>query len=386
MLLWIEENRISGNSAFESALSSNRFTCWETMDRIQNTISDSSTLAKAFLRHLVVPALMLLFILIFGTVGFLIIGDGKWGLFDCAYMTSITLTTVGYGEVLDDFGTNGRSFAMVLMWLGMGVTLYAVSTITGFVVEKNLSRILKERKMERRIAALRNHFIVCGAGKTGFNVLNEMIASRRPCVVIEVRPERLEWMRKQFEDIYFIQGDATEEEVLQRAGIRRASGLLATLEDDSHNLLITVQARYINPNLKIVTRCQENNLTDKFYRAGANYVVNPAFIGGMRMASEMVRPHVVSFLDRMLRSKDQTVRVEETTICEGSPWAGRTLRDLDVHRKTGLIPIAIKSPEDDDFHYNPAPDSVLTPGTVMIVIGTPDQIAELEQYCTEDGR
>jgi voltage-gated potassium channel len=348
--------------------------------------SQHSTLATALTRELlerlIRPVLMVVFVFLFGTIGFLLVGGGKWSLFDCAYMTSITLTTVGYGETLEGMGDNARLFAMVLMWTGMGVTLYAVSTITGFVVEQNLTRILRERKMEKRIAAMKNHFIVCGMGKTGFNVLKELIESKRPCVVIEIKPERIEWIHKQFQNLHFIQGDATEEEVLKRAGIERASGILAALGEDSHNLLITVQARYVNPATKIVARCHENNLADKFYRAGANYVVNPAFIGGMRMASEMVRPNVVSFLDRMLRGKDKTVRVEEVEICEGSPWMGQRLADVEMREKTGLVPISIKNPEDDDFRYNPSRDEILKVGTVMIVIGNPEQIAGLRRFCS----
>jgi voltage-gated potassium channel len=339
---------------------------------------------RAFLHQLVFPALLLFIVFVFGTLGFFILGAGKWSLFDCAYMTSITLTTVGYGEILQDFDTNtgGRFFAMILMWSGMGVALYAVSTITGFVVEQRFSRILRERKMEKSIAALKNHFIVCGGGNTAINVLREMIASKQPCVAIELKSERLEWIAAQFQGLYYIQGDATDEEVLLRAGIERASGLLAVLAEDSHNLLITVQARYVNPEIKIVARCHGNNLIDKFYRAGANYVVNPSFIGGMRMASEMIRPHVVSFLDRMLRVGG-AMRVEEVTIGEGSPWVGRSLREMDIQGNTGLIPVSLRHPGDPEFTYNPSLDEVLTAKTVIVVIGNPEQLSNLRRFCAE---
>ena len=160
--------------------------------------SSKHALHRAFLQQLVFPAVLLLFVFLFGTFGFFILGDGKWTLFDCAYMTSITLTTVGYGEILEDFGTNGRILAMVLMWAGMGVALYAVSSITAFVVERKFSRILRERKMEKRIAALKDHFIVCGGGHTGVNVLRELMTSKRSCVYIEIKPERIEWIGNQF--------------------------------------------------------------------------------------------------------------------------------------------------------------------------------------------
>jgi voltage-gated potassium channel len=158
--------------------------------------------------------------------------------------------------------------------------------------------------------------------------------------------------------------------------------VLAVLEEDGHNLLITVQARYSNPEIKIVARCHENNLADKFYRAGANYVVNPSFIGGMRMASEMIRPHAVSFLDRMLRGND-AIRVEEVTIGEGSPWIGHSLREIDIQRRTGLIPVSLKRPEDPDFTYNPSQDEVLTPQSVIVVIGNPEQVSNLRRLCAE---
>ncbi len=338
---------------------------------------------RAVLHQLIVPAALLLIVFIFGTLGFFFLGGGKWTLFDCAYMTSITLTTVGYGEILEDFGRDGRFFAMILMWSGMGVALYAVSTITGFVVERKFSRILRERKMEKSIAALKNHFIVCGAGHTGVNVLRELIASKRPCVCIELKPERIERIAGLFQGLYYIQGDATDEDVLLRAGIERATGVLAVLEEDSHNLLITVQARYVNPEIKIVARCHENRLADKLYRAGANYVVNPPFIGGMRMASEMIRPHVVSFLDRMLRGSGAT-RVEEVTIGERSSWIGRSLGEIDIQGRTGLMPVSIKHPEDPEFTYNPSRDEVLRRHSVLVVIGNPEQVSSLRRFCAEE--
>ncbi len=346
------------------------------------SLASEFPLTTEFLQRLVVPVVMVMCAFLFGTIGFYIIGDGRWTAFDCAYMTSITLTTVGYGEVLDQIGTSGRLFAMVLMWSGMGVTLYAVSAITAFVVERNLTRLLKERKMEKRIASLKNHIIVCGAGKTGFNVLRELHATKHPCVVIEENAERVEWIRTHYEEFYYLHGDATEEEVLKKAGIEKAAGIVAVLNDDSRNLLITVQARFVNPNIKIVARCEENTLADKFYRAGANYVVNPALIGGLRMASEMVRPNVVSFLDRMLRGKKQAFRVEEVVVSEKCPFVGSTLKEIDIYGKTGLVPISVKQPDEEEFHYNPRPEEPIKAHTVIIIIGSPEQVAALKNLCS----
>jgi voltage-gated potassium channel len=341
-------------------------------------------LATELLERLILPLFLVTSIFLFGTLGYFIIGEGRWSMLDCAYMTSITLTTVGYGEVLDQMGSGARTFTMVLMWAGMGVTLYAVSTVTAFVVEKNFTRLLKERRMEKRIATMRGHIIICGAGRTGFNVINELYVTKHPCVVIEGNPERIEWIQTQFKDLCLLRGDATEEAILKRAGIERAAGVVATLNDDSHNLLITVQARYINHKIKIVARCDENNRADKFYRAGADYVVNPTFIGGMRMASQMIRPNVVAFLDRMLRGQDPSTRVEEAVVAESSPWVGLTLREIDMYNLTGLTPVALRHPGQEDFSYNPSPDERLRPQSVIVVIGTTTQIATLRQYCTVD--
>ncbi|MFP5214111.1 MAG: potassium channel family protein, partial [Acidobacteriota bacterium] len=163
------------------------------------------------LERLVTPFLMVFGAFLFGTGGFWIIGDGRWPLLECAYMTSITLTTVGYGEVLEQMGSHGRVFAMFLMWSGMGVTLYAVSSITAFIVEKDFRRLLREQRMEKRIAGLRDHIIVCGAGKTGFNIVKELHTTKCPCVVIEGNLERLEVIEQNFKGLYYLRGDATDE-------------------------------------------------------------------------------------------------------------------------------------------------------------------------------
>lgn len=324
---------------------------------------------------------MVLSTFVLGTVGFMLIGEGQWSFFDCAYMTSITLTTVGYGEVLEQMGRNARLFAMVVMWVGMGVTLYAVSTVTAFLIENDFWRIYREKKMERKIAALRGHIIVCGAGMTGYNVVKELHTTRHSCVIIDENADRLAHIQQDFHDVHCMCGDATEEKTLLRAGIENAKGIMAILNEDSHNLLIIVQARYVNPAVKIVARCNELSLGDKFYRAGANYVVSPTFIGGMRMASEMIRPNVVSFLDRMLRGQHYDVRVEEARVEAGSHLEGLMIRQADVYGRTGLAPLAVKKADEEEFRYNPAPDERLEAGTVIIVIGSPTQVEKLRKLC-----
>lgn len=342
-------------------------------------------LAGDLLASLRLPLSLLAGVFGLGTAGFWLIGEGHWGWLDCAYMVSITLTGVGYGEILDPMTPGARLFAMALMWSGVGVVLYAVSTVTAFVVESRVSEIFKERKMEARLREMRGHTIVCGAGQVGRHVMAEISATGREVAVIDDDPARADWVRENLPRAGVVLGDATEEEVLAQAGLARAAGIVAALRDDSRNMLITVQARFANPGVKIGARCSQNNLVDKFYRAGADYVVNPDFIGGMRIASEMIRPQVVGFLDRMLRGKDPTVRVEEVTVAAGSALAGRGLGEARLLERTGLAPIAVKPAQGGEFIYNPAPALTLEAGAVLIVIGGPGQTVLLRDLCSGPG-
>ena len=335
-------------------------------------------LAEEFARRLRYPALALVVVFVFGTVGFYLLGGEGGGWLESAYMTSITLTTVGYGEIFE-LGRAGRIFAMMVMWFGVAGMLYATATATAFIVEKDLGRLLRERRMEQRISKMENHYIVCGAGETGSHIIRELYATKQSCVVIELDPARAQWLSERFEDLPILRGDATEEDVLIRAGIERAQGIFAVLSDDGQNMLITVLARFISREIKIVSQCRDNSLANKFYRAGASYVVNPMFIGGMRMASEMIRPQVVTFLDRMLRGQS-VMRVEEVRVGAHSALVGKTLQEADIYSRTGLTPLALEIPERETV-FNPAPGTTLEAGAVIIVIGNPDQVAALRAYC-----
>jgi voltage-gated potassium channel len=338
-------------------------------------------LAVEVLRRLRLPFSLLAGSMAAGTTGFRFIGEGRWTWLDCAYMTSITLTTVGFGEILEPMTPGARFFAMALMWVGMGVTLYAISAVTAFIVEQHLTNFFKERKMEIALRQLSGHFIVCGAGQVGRHVAVEIVTSGRRVVMVDDDPARLAALAETSPDLLTVLGDATEEEGLKKVGLARAKGMVAVLRDDSQNMLVTVQARYVNPKLTICTRCRHENLAEKFYRAGADYVVNPDFIGGMRIASQIIRPQVVSFLDRMLKSKVNGTRVEEVTIREGSPLLGRTLAQANLRERTGLAPVALRRTGDADFVYNPRPEEELTLGSVLIVIADPEQAARMRSLC-----
>jgi voltage-gated potassium channel len=270
---------------------------------------------------------------------------------------------------------------MALMWLGMGVTLYAVSTVTAFIVEQRLTNFFRERKMDITLRQISGHVIVCGAGQVGFHVAGELVTSGRIAVVVDDDAERLNLLTQAYPGLLTVKGDATEESVLRKVGLERAEGMIAVLREDSQNMLLTVEARYANPGLKICARCQHNNLVEKFYRAGADYVVNPDFIGGMRIASQMIRPQVVNFLDRMLRGKEPGTRVEEVALSEGATLAGLTIAQARLRERTGLVLLALKRPDQDEFLYNPGPEEILVPGSMLIVIANPRQAEELRGLC-----
>lgn len=324
------------------------------------------------------PTIAVAVVFLYGTIGLYVLGDGQWSLLDTAFFTTITLTTVGYGDTLDVHKDPALlTFTLTLLWVGMLVTLYAVSSITAFLIEQYLSKFFKERKMLTKIAALKDHYIICGAGSTGVHVIEEFHQTKRPFVVVDTDRERLEHLSGRFEGMLWLAEDAMEEETLLVAGIERAAGVVCGLHDDSQNMLLTVVcATEGNQKLRIISKCIDHDLIDKFKRAGASSVVSPNFIGGLRMASEMVRPHVVNFLDKMLRQSG-AARFEECIITEDGQLAGKTLRDSKIMEKTGLRIVAISTDGGTHYDFNPHPDHKLQPDQVCIVIGEADRVAKI---------
>jgi len=333
------------------------------------------------LKRLAQPFLLLLAVFLAGTAGYMIIGvfEGKnWALIDCALMTSITLTTVGYGDHLGATELfSGKIYTMFLIVAGMGTTLYSVSAMTAFIVEGNMGRIFKEERVENQIERLSGHTIICGVGETGMHVIEEHISVDKPFVCIDANLERLERMSAEHPDLLYVHGDATDEELLERAGVQRASGLVAALSTDKDNLYLLVTARYMCPDLYIVAKCLDHDARGKFNAAGATHVVSPTFIGGMRLASQVLRPHVVDFLDGMLRGQG-AARVSECVVEEGSEIAGQTIAETRINQRVGLLIVAMRPSGEHGFVYSPSGDTTLLPGSVIVVIGPTERISQLE--------
>lgn len=309
---------------------------------------------------------LLCFILFIGVIGYHLIE--RWSLFDALYMTVITLATVGYGET-HPLSATGRVFTMFLILGGMGMILYGVSRITSFIVEGEMSGILRRRRMNRTISHLSNHYIVCGWGNTGYYAVEELHRTRRPFVVVEKDPLKVKQLVEK--EMMYVEGDATSDATLLAAGIQRAAGLISTLQTDRDNMFVVITARGLNPTFSIVSKIDDIASRDKFLRGGANVVISSDFIGGLRMVSELVRPGATSFLDTMLRD-NSALRVEDVQVGHHSKFIKKPLSSCDAFAKAGVLLVSIK--QGDSFQFNPPPETVLDGGDTLVVIGNPEQL------------
>ncbi len=324
-------------------------------------------------KRLVITFLALVIVFICGSVGFMVI-EG-WTFLDASYMTVITLTTVGFSEV-NTLSSGGRVFTMVLIVVGMGILLYGVSSVTAFIVEGQLMNIIRRTRMDRNISKLNDHYVICGAGMVGKYVIEEFIRTGRSFVVVEKDDENIKKVKDKF---LWVEGDASEDSVLLNAGINRAKGLITVLPEDKDNLFVVLTARELNPRLKIVSKATEEESIHKLKKAGADHIVSTNFIGGMRIASEMLRPAVTTFLDTMLREKGDSLRIEEVAVPADSKMAGLTLGEVEVPRKTGLIVIAVKDNKNDKYLYNPHSSQKLNENDSLIVLGSVSQVNKLRE-------
>ncbi|MBW2277405.1 MAG: TrkA family potassium uptake protein, partial [Deltaproteobacteria bacterium] len=241
--------------------------------------------------------------------------------------------------------------------------------------------------MQKTIDQLSDHVIVCGVGVTGARVVRELVETKTPFVMIDIDHDKVVHVRdlhlETYGNIPYINGDATQDRVLLQAGVERASGVVAALRGDKDNLYLILSARQINPALRIVARAMEKDAPPKMLRAGADRVVAPNLLGGMRIASEMIRPDVVEFLDVMLRDREQNTRIEQVTLPEGSPLVGCKLADTKIRKNTDVLVIALRE-NDGAFTYNPGPETVLTAGSTLVVLGARDSVIKLRSSLGSD--
>ncbi len=327
-------------------------------------------------QRIAIVLLALASVLAGGTLGYMLIE--KWSAFDGLYMTVITVASVGYGET-HPLSTAGRLFTIVLILVGLGVIGYGLTTVTALFVEGQLTGLLGKRKMEQKIKQLRDHVILIGWGDTAKRIAEELHKTATPFVVIE-RDVALAPALEGLGGVLFIIGDAANDAVLRQARIESARGLITPSSSDKDNLFAVLTARELNEKLRIVSRVVAEESRSKLLRAGADAVVSSDGIGGLRMVSEMIRPHVVSFLDHMLRATAASaVRVEEVQVPPDSPWVGHTLEEARIQERVGIVVFGLRQAATGHYVFNPAPTLRLSGGDVLIGCADRDQLASFRR-------
>jgi len=336
-----------------------------------NSNNKQVSILPLFLR----PFIVLTVLLVLGTAAYMNI-EG-WNFLDSLFMSVETLATVGFGTH-DPLSDSGKIFTIIYMLFGVILFLYIAAQFAEYVVYINFGRIISRKNMESKLKSLKDHYIVCGYGRTGAEIATQLKNNRLSFVVIDKDPE--------FDDLAqslgftYIVGDATDDETLEKARINTAKGLFCSLSDDVDNLYLTVSARNLNQNLSIVARCIKASNEQKFRKAGANNIIMPYEISGRRMVASVIKPLVVDFLDVIIHTNgghDIELQMEQFQLKKGSLIEGQTILSSELKQKLGIFIIAIK--RNDEFITNPTPNTVLNAEDYLIVLGTSLQLAKFEK-------
>ncbi|MDQ0274888.1 voltage-gated potassium channel [Peptoniphilus koenoeneniae] len=317
-------------------------------------------------------------LLITGVIGYMILL--KVDFIDALYMTVITISTVGFGEV----GTTSNLseiFSIFMIFLGVGIVGYAFTTVVAMFVEGKVSDLWKGSKMDKKIAALNNHYIICGSGELAEVIIKKFINEKLDFVVISDRREDLEDFSHH--DILVVEGQSTEESVLKHAGIERAKGLIATLDSEVDNIVTVLTARNLNKNIYIISNALTKSGSEKLLKVGADKTLSAVEISGKRMASLMIKPNIISFLDVVTKIGDVELDLEEVLVKRGSYLENKNLIEAQIPKKTGLIVLAIKKIEDGKMIFNPPIDYTFKIGDVLIALGRDDQVDSLKNLGDE---
>ena len=310
-----------------------------------------------------------------GTFGFVLVEDFSWA--DAFYMTIITVSTVGFGEV-HELSPEGRLFTSLLIVTSFGTFAYAVTSITRYLVGGEYREYFKDYRVNTEIRKLSNHVIICGYGRNGSQAANNLRAHNQPFVVIKSHEEIVTRLRTE-KKVLYVEGDATKDEHLQMAGLLRAKALITTLPKDADNLFVVLSARELNPKLTIISRASNDNSDRKLRIAGADNVIMPDKVGGSHMASLVMTPDVIEFLDQLSLQGANEINLEEITFSNiPEDFRYKTIRELDSRYKTGTTIIGFKTPQ-GEYIINPSPDTEIIPDSKLFVLGNPEQIGRLNE-------
>lgn len=328
-------------------------------------------------KRLIFALIFITCVVIAGSAGYMLI-EG-WSCMDSLYMTIITIASVGYKEI-HDLSPNGRIFTIILIISSVGSVTYALTTIAKIIVEGEIQEIFGRKKLEKRIKELKNHYIICGYGRMGRITCRELKGKNIKFGVIEKEPNTF----KADEETIILKGDATKDELLKEMGIEKAKGLISALPTDAENLFVVLSARELNPNLFIVARAGEEGSEQKLLRAGADRVVSPYHIGGLRIAHTVLKPAVVDFIEFATKSGNIDLQMEEITVQNNSKLAGLSLDECGIGRDLGIIVVAIKKAS-GDMKFNPTFRTAIKAGDTLIALGEIPKLKTLEDMATVKG-
>jgi voltage-gated potassium channel len=326
------------------------------------------------IRRIRLALIALAFVLLFGTGGYLLLG---FGLLDAVYQTVTTVTTVGFREVRT-LSPAGQIFTIVLILLGVGTALYTLGVLLEALIEGHLLESMERRRMDRDIARMQDHVIICGWGRVGRASAQFLTSTGQQVVVVDRNAERLAGV-----DLPTVVGDVTDDQVLHTAGITRARALIAALDTDADNVYVTLSSRALHPDLVIIARARTEASKSTLARAGATRAVNPQLIGGRRMAAFAMQPHVAEFLDVVMHDETLEFRVEQVEVGSSAQATGQTLGQAKLAERTGILLLATRSSASGaQFQANPDPSTRLDPHTILIVVGTPTQLTAVRELVT----
>jgi voltage-gated potassium channel len=330
-------------------------------------------------KNLKIALMGLCSLFIIGTFGFHII-EG-WSLSESLYTTVTTLSTVGYGDFYPQT-EKGRIFTIILIIFGVGTMLYTVVLFTETMVEARFRSILGRGRLEKMLKKLNDHYIICGCGRIGYLICKELLAEKIDFVVVDNNQETIQKIEE--EGFVYYKGDASQDKTLIAAGIKRAKGIVCALPTDPENLYVILTAKELNPNIYILSRSEEMESEHRLLRAGADRVMSPYTLGGMRMAMAITKPAMLDFIEITTRRQSLELRMEELAICDGSPFIGKSLEESEIRHLYGLIIVAVKK-DTGKMIFNPLANYIISNGDKLIALGEDENVSRFAKVCATAG-